>query len=195
MSKRKDAKSLARWDNEARQWATATGRELALDLYYNRETAARPYGVGVVLDGGERVWAAVPVRFNLDWPPLIKPGELAQTSVRTWLVTSARAVGRLADDRLHGYRWERAVGARVDLTPGREVVSLDIDNEPTLIWTGPAVAPLAVAAVFHLYGALAMIDHPGLAPLRVLINTSEASPEPPAPARLEPPVAPSWSHL
>jgi hypothetical protein len=110
-------------------------------------------------------------------------------------VTSARVVGRLADDRLHGYRWERAVGARVDLTPGREVVSLDIESEPTLIWTGPAVAPLAVAAVFHLYGALAMIDHPGLAPLRVLMNESEASPKPPAPASLEPPVAPSRSHF
>ncbi len=195
MSKRKDAKALTRWDNDARQWATATGRDLALDLYYNRETAARPYGVGVVLDSGERVWAEVPVRFNLDWPPLIKPGELARPAIRSWLVTSARVVGRLADDRLHGYRWDRAVGARVDLTPGREVVSLDIENEPALIWTGPAVAPLAVAAVFHLYGALAMIDHPGLAPLRVLRDPSEASPKPSALASLEPPVAPSWSHL
>jgi hypothetical protein len=178
MSRRKDAKALTRWDNDARQWATASGRDLALDLYYNRETATRPYGVGVVLDPGERVWAEVPVRFNLDWPPLIKPGDLAHLSVRTWLVTSARVVGRLADDKLHGYRWERAVGARVDLTPGREVVSLDIENEPTLIWTGPAVAPLAVAAVFRLYGALAMIDHPGLASLRVPRDPSEASPAP-----------------
>ena len=196
MSRRKDAKALARWDNEARQWATATGRNLALDLYYNRETAALPYGVGVVLDLGEKVWAEVPVRFNLDRPPLFKPGDLAQPSVRTWLVTSSRVVGRLADDRLHGYRWERAVGARVDLTPGREVVSLDIDGEPTLMWSGPAVAPLAVATVFHLYGAPAMIDHPGLAPLRVLTDASEASPEPSAPAGLEPPpVTPERSAL
>jgi hypothetical protein len=196
MSRRKDTKALARWDNEARQWATATGRDLALDLYHNRETAALPYGVGVVLDSGEKVWAEVPVRFNLDRPPLIKTGELAQPLVRMWLVTSSRVVGRLTDDRLHGYRWEWAVGARVDLTPGREVVSLDIDGEPTLMWSGPAVAPLAVAAVFHLYGAPAMIDHPGLAPLRVLRGASEVSPEPPAPADLEPPpVTPERSHL
>jgi hypothetical protein len=45
-------------------------------------------------------------------------------------------------------------------------VTLDIDGEPTLTWYGPGVAPLAVAAVFLLYGAAAMIDHPGLAPLR-----------------------------
>jgi hypothetical protein len=173
MSRRKDAKALARWDDEARQWATATGRDLALDLYYNRETATLPYGVGVVLDPGERVWAEVPARFNLDWTPPVKPGEFRQPPIRSWLVTSARVVGRLADDRLHGYRWERAVGARVDLTPGREVVSLDIDGEPTLIWTGPAVAPMAVAAVFHLYSPLAMIEHPGLAAVRVPIDSSE----------------------
>ena len=74
MSRRKEAKALARWDDEARGWATATGRHLALDLYYDRETAPKPYGVGVVLDAGEKVWAEVPVRFNLDWPPLVKPG-------------------------------------------------------------------------------------------------------------------------
>ncbi len=188
MSRRKDAKALARWDNEARRWATATGRDLALDLYYNRETGARPYGVGVVLDPGEKVWAEVPIRFNLDRPPLIKPGELAQPSIRTWLVTSSRVVGRLADDRLHGYRWERAVGARVDLTPGREVVSLDIEREPTLIWTGPAVAPLAVAAVFHLYGALAMIDHPGLAVVRVPNSLVRSEDAPLRPTMIEWPV-------
>jgi hypothetical protein len=68
--------------------------------------------------------------------------------------------------RLHGYRWEKTVGARVDLTPGREVVRLDIDSEPALIWTVPVVAPMVVAAIIKLYGPLAMIDHPGLATLR-----------------------------
>ena len=55
----------------------------------------------------------------------------------------------------------------------RETVSLDIDGEPTLIWSGPAVAPMAVAAVFCFYGRLAMIEHPGLASLRVSPNLSE----------------------
>ena len=175
MSRRKDAKALARWEDEARQWATATGRALALDLYYNRETAAMPYGVGVVLDTGEKVWAEVPVRFNLDWAPSVGPGQHAPPAFRPWLITSDRVVGRLADDRLHGYRWEKAVGVRVDLTPGHEVVSLDIDGEPTLIWAGPAVAPLAVAVVFRLYGSLSMIRHPGLAAVRVPIDISKAA--------------------
>jgi hypothetical protein len=174
VSKRKDAKAMARWEDEARQWATATARELALDLYYDRQTSTQPYGVGVVLDPGEKLWAELPVRFNLDWMPSVKADVHAQPAFRPWLVTSVRCVGRLADDRLHGYRWDKTVGARVDLTPGREFVSLDIDSEPTLIWTGPAVAPLAVAAVFKLYGPLAMIEHPGLAAVRVPIDSSEA---------------------
>lgn len=84
-----------------------------------------------------------------------------------------RVVGPLADDRLHGYRWDNAVGARVDLTPGRESVAVDIEGQPTLIWSGPAVAPMAIAAVSCLYGRLAMIEHPGLASLRVSPNLSE----------------------
>jgi hypothetical protein len=173
VSKRKNAKALVRWDDEARHWATQTGRELALDLLYGRKTATLPYRVGVVLDPGEKAWAELPVRFNLDWVSSVNPGEHPRPAIRPWLVTSARCVGRLADDRLHGYRWDQAVGARVDLTPGREFVSLDIDSEPTLTWMGPAVAPMAVAAVFHLYGPLAMIQHPGLAAVRVPIDCSE----------------------
>jgi hypothetical protein len=186
VSRRKEAKALVRWEDETRQWSIITARNLALDLCYDRHTAIQPYRIGVVLDSGEKLWAEVPVRFNLDWPPVDKPGEPHQPDVRPWLVTSTRVVGRLADGRLHGYRWEMVVGARIDLTPGREVVSLDIDSEPTLTWTGPAVAPMAVAAVFHLYGALAMIDHPALAPLRVVVQASRTCPMWPAPTNIEP---------
>jgi hypothetical protein len=181
MSKRKDAKALVQWEHDIRQWATDTGRDLALDLYHDRDRAARPYAVGVVLDPGEKVWAEVPVRVNLDWTPAVKPGEQAPPAVRPWLVTSGRVVGRLADDRLHGYRWDKAIGVRVDLATGREAVSLDIEGEPTLIWSGPGVAPMAIAAIFHLYGPVAMIDHPGLTLLR-------AAPDwPQGPHRLERP--------
>jgi len=167
MSKRKQAKALTSWSEEARQWATAVGRDLALDLYYNRESNLRPYGVGVVLDPGEKVWAEAPVQFNLDCTLPGKAGQAMEPVVRPWLVTSDRVVGRLADDQLYGYRWERSVGARVDLNPGCEFVRLDIEGEPMLVWSGPAVAPLAVAAVFHLYGPIGVLEHPGLVTLRV----------------------------
>ncbi|MGO8874055.1 MAG: hypothetical protein ACLQPH_22130 [Acidimicrobiales bacterium] len=167
MSRRKDAKALARWREEARKWGTAAGRDLALNLYYNQESIFRAYEVGVVLDPGERVWAEVPVQFNLDWTLPGKAGQAIEPAVRPWLVTSDRVVGRLADEQLYGYRWERSVGARVDLTPGFEFVRLDIEGEPTLVWSGPAVAPLAVAAVFQLYGPIGVLEHPGLVTVRV----------------------------
>jgi hypothetical protein len=181
-SKRKEEKALARWEAKAREWATDAARDLALDLYHSRDTGTRSYRIGVVLDPGEKVWAEVPLRFSLDWVAAAKPGHQGQPSIRPWLVTSARVVGRLADDRLYGYRWERMVGARVDLSPGREAVSADIEGQPTLVWSGPGVAPLAVAAVFHLYGPVDMIDHPGLAPLRVERDWRGAS----GPAMVEP---------
>ena len=167
MSTRKQTRALTRWSEEARQWATTAGRVLALDLYLNRESTLRPYDVGVVLGAGEKVWAETPLRFNLDWPCPRVEGKTIEPAVRPWLVTSHRVVGRLGDDRLYGYRWEQAVRARVDLTVGREVVMLDVEGEPALAWSGPAVAPLAVAAVFRLYGPIGMIEHPGLATLRV----------------------------
>jgi hypothetical protein len=167
MSKRKNAKAMTLWCDQARRWAWVTGRDLALDLFYNRETSFRPYEVGVGLDAGEKVWAEVPVRFNLDWRPPGNATQITQSAVRPWLVTSDRVVGRLGDDRLRGYRWEHAIGTRVDLTPGYEVVGLDIEGEPTLLWSGPTVAPLAVAAIFQLYGPIGIIEHPGLEMLRV----------------------------
>jgi hypothetical protein len=166
LSKCKQTRALTRWSEEARRWATAAGRAVALDLYYNRESNLRPYVVGVVLDAGENVWAETPLQFNLDWTYPGTDGQTIGPAVRPWLVTSDRVVGRLADDRLYEYRWEQAVGVRVDLTPDREIVILDTENEPALVWSGPAVAPLAVAAVFRLYGPIGVIEHPGLATLR-----------------------------
>lgn len=97
-----------------------------------------------------------------------------------------RGVGRLADDRLHGYRWESADGARVDLTPSREVVSSDVEGQPTLVWSGPGVTPMAFAAIFHLQGPGAMIEHPGPAPLPVPIDPARP-PESFEPPGIEPP--------
>lgn len=82
-------------------------------------------------------------------------------------MTSSRVVGRLADQRLAYCRWGELDGVRVDLTPGREAVAVDVKGKSTLIWSGPAVAPLALAAVFHLYGPVALIEHPALGQLRV----------------------------
>jgi len=57
------------------------------------------------------------------------------------------------------------------LTPGREAVALDFEAQTPLVWTGPGVAPLAVAAVYRLHGARAILEHPGLVSLRVQVSS------------------------
>ncbi len=86
-----------------------------------------------------------------------------------------RIAGRVHPDTLRWWEWDHRVGCQVDLTPGRETVSLDFPRLPGPVhWRGPGVAPLAVAvavavavaAVAKLHGPQAAIDHPGLAVLR-----------------------------
>ena len=89
-----------------------------------------------------------------------------QPPVTGWLITNQRVAGRLFGNILHWWTWEQIVGARIDLTTGRDFVQLDLNGSPPIIWTGPGVSPRAVATVYHLHGATAMLDHPGLAPLR-----------------------------
>jgi hypothetical protein len=145
---------------------------LISDYAIERDTGSRPFRVGVVLDEGERALVETPLCFSADvgtataQATTASPLRLRQP--RPWLVTNHRIVARLGDDRLHGWRWEHMVGCRVDLTSGREVVALDPGCQSPLSWTGPGVAPLAVAAVYRLHGLLAVIEHPELAEIRLL---------------------------
>ncbi|MBO0732193.1 MAG: hypothetical protein J2P57_23225 [Acidimicrobiaceae bacterium] len=185
MSSRKRARDLTRWEEQARQWATTAGRTLALDLYRNDDPAIHPYGLGLVLWDGEKVWARLPARCSADTPLAVRAGRPRrgdpppEPRIGDWLVTSHRVAGRLWPDSLSWWEWASVVGVRVDLSPGRELVQLDVQEDADPVsWTGPGVAPLAVAAVFHLYGARAMIDHPGLELLRSTGHpTSAPAPE------------------
>jgi hypothetical protein len=85
---------------------------------------------------------------------------------RPWLVTSERIVGRLGDDRLYGYRWDHVFGCRLDLTERADWLTLDVDGEPPLTWTGAAVALMAVPAIYRLHGPRGLLEHPGLIELR-----------------------------
>ena len=168
MTKRAQRRALALWENDTRQWAHQTARELALSMVSGQPTPATPYAMGVVLDPGEQVWAECPIGFLQENLPVDGPDV---PSVRPWLVTSDRIVGRLGDDRLYGWRWEHVRGCRVDLTISPEFLTLDLDHGFRLDWTGPGLAPLAVAAVYTLYGQAALLDHPGLAAIRLGTRT------------------------
>jgi hypothetical protein len=164
LTKRKQRKALAQWEDQARRWAHQTARDLALSIVTAKPTPASPYGIGVVLDPGEQVWAECPVRFLQEVPLVDGP---AIPPVRPWLITSERIVGRLGDDHLYGWRWEQMQGCRVDLSPSAEFVSLDGYERSRLDWIGPGVAPFAVAVVYRLHGRQALLQHPGLSTIRL----------------------------
>ena len=176
MTKLKERKALTRWENDTREWAHQTARNLVLAIVRGQPVPANPYRVGVVLDPGERVWAECPIRFLQEMVPRDGP---AAPPVRPWLVTSDRIVGRLGDDHLYGWRWDHVRGCRVDLRATAEFVVLDMEGGCQLEWTGPGVAPLAVATVFRLQGRTALVQHPGLHTLRLRSPEKVERPIPP----------------
>lgn len=179
MTNRKQREALARWEADTRKWAHETAGNLVLSMVGGTPAPANPYGIGVVLDPGERVWAECPIRFLQENLPSDGP---TVAPVRPWLVTSDRIVGRLGDDHLYGWRWENIRGCRVNLSPSAEFVTLDPDVGSRLDWTGPGVSPLAVAAVYRLHGRQSLVDHPGLSTIRLADRSTPRGR--PAPASL-----------
>jgi hypothetical protein len=166
MTARHARRELARWETASRAWAFEAARSLALAMYDNRSQPVTPYQVGVVLDSEERPLIEIPARFLNEGSPATGAPATWNPPLRPWLITNHRVVGRLGDDQLYGWRWQHFIGCRVELRPGSEFVTIDAWDGFQLSWVGPAVAPLAVAAIFRLYGPAALLDHPGLAPLR-----------------------------
>jgi hypothetical protein len=165
MSKRKLAKAHARWEAATRTWAADTARAVLRAICNGHPLPLMPYRVGAVLAPGEQLMAEVPAQIIPDvWGGL--PDGAAV--VHPWLITTERILGRLGDGRLAEWRWHGIVGCRVDLTPGAEVVSIDLPDGSITHWTGPGVAPLAIIAIARLYGPSSLLDHPGLTDLRVV---------------------------
>lgn len=175
MTKRKERKTLARWENHTRLWAHEAARDLVMAMVMGETVPATPYRIGVVLELGERVWAECPVRFIQERSLALYFDSAWIPSIRPWLVTSHRIVGRLADDRLYGWRWTQIVGCRIELSPRVERMAVDLSDGSCIGWSGPGIAPLSVAAVSRLHGPKALIDHPGLTVLRVHGSRVEAS--------------------
>ena len=175
MTKRKERKALTKWEDDTRWWAHETARDLVMAMVKGEPMPATPYRVGVILEPGEQEWAECPVRFiqERSLAPYFDPAWIPP--IRPWLVTSHRIVGRLADDRLYGWRWTQIVGCRIELTPPVERIALDLSDGSRIGWSGPGIAPLSVAAVSRLHGPRALIDHPGLMVLRVHGGRVEAS--------------------
>jgi hypothetical protein len=179
VTKRALLKAQARWETDTRSWAAEAARAVLLAICGGDPLPITPYRVGAVLNTGEHAMAEVPARVDPDaWMTETR----AVPSVRPWLVTSERILGRLADGRLAEWRWRQIMGCQIDLTPGDEVVSVDTSDGALTQWLGPGVAPLAVVAVARLYGPQSLLDHPGLTPLRTSVNAQKTNPPESSPA-------------
>jgi hypothetical protein len=174
MSISKHKRELARWETATRQWAADAGRSLALNIHHDQPVPVRPYTVGLVLWEGEQPWVEVPVTCSADIAVPVGSGR-SVFRIGPWLITSQRVAGRLQPDILRWWTWDQLIGVQVNLTPGRERVCLDLDESKPVYFDGPGVAPLAVAAVYRLHGPMAVIEHPGLAPLRAVAASVRVS--------------------
>jgi len=148
------------------QVATADARALALELAAVRPaTQLDPVALGVVLRPGESALRAVGAGFaiRLDgwWTP-VEPVVV--------VVTTDRLLVRFAGGELAALWWAGVMGLEVDVVGGRLVLDYGDGAPRTLL--GAAVAVLAVAAVWAIYGAEALLTHPDLATLRQLAPTS-----------------------
>ena len=166
MTTRRQRRAIARAETQARDWGHEAARRLALALCDGQGLPATPFRVGVVLGPGEHPWVECPARFLHERALPGRELDLQRPPVRPWLITSDRIVGRLGDGRLYGYRWDQMVGCRVDLTAGDQRVGVDLFDGTPITWSGPTVAPMAVAAVAVLHGPAALLHHPGLDILR-----------------------------
>ena len=167
MTRPASRRELARWERDCRRWAIDAARDLALALYHDWPQRVSPYGLGLVLEQFERPLIETPMTYPAERPPAFWAGRTWMPPTRPWLVTSDRIAGRLGDGQLSWWPWYLFTGCQIDLVAGREFVMLDTLGGPPMTWTGPGVIPLALIAVFKLYGPHALVDHPGLAELRV----------------------------
>ncbi len=140
MTRRTQRKAMERWEADTRRWAFETARDLALSVYRGDPLPARPYALGVVLGPQETAWVECPALLNVGFAPRTT-GTPGQSYCSPWPVTSERIIGRLADDRLDGYRWDSVVGCRLQLAEVSSWLCLELDGDPLLTWSGPGVAP------------------------------------------------------
>jgi hypothetical protein len=114
---------------------------------------------GVVLQPGETVYRQLPL-----WLRVQEEGRWAGASSADVLVTDRRLLCRFATGRLFSLWFSGVAGLHVDLAT--EHIVLDFGDGQPIDLSGSHVALVSVAAIASIYGAHALVGHPGLAPLR-----------------------------
>lgn len=177
-----------------RQIAALQARELARAIIDDRPDPAAHLGAGVILQRGEDAWTRARARLA------VRTGEATCTAYTQvswlgrraknvthestteqwrdhgeieWLITSQRVVGRLpASTEMISIWWSGLDG--VDIYIESDRIVFNGANGWTGMLSGPAVAPIAVAAIAMCHGLEALLVHPALEALR-----QQGAPQPP----------------
>lgn len=169
MSARKQRRQLAQREAATRAQAHDNARALVLQIVSGKPTGIKAYDIGVVLKPGEILYQRAPARFQ----PIAKDGGAwLERGVVDWAITSDRIVGRLpTTGQIEDIECKDIAAVTADLTS--EWLALDgVRNGWRAVFTGPAIAPIIVAAIASCHGPEALIDHPALNPLRVTFQAS-----------------------
>ncbi|WAX55111.1 hypothetical protein M6B22_11120 [Jatrophihabitans cynanchi] len=180
-SKRKRLGQYRAWCDHTRALAYDNARALAVAIVGADQPALRIYDFGIVLGEGEVVWQRTPAdywwRGQQTWTEQrtsYNGGRSTLTNIRRpvlncagtleWLITNQRLVAREPTGEVISIYWTAIEAVGIDLTA--EVVVLDGADGYHGELRGPAIAPVAVAAIGCCHGPYALLDHPALAALR-----------------------------
>ena len=182
MSRRRQRRAIAAWADQARETSRHAARELAVTIVRRQPSAMQAYDLGIVINDGETAWQRAPADYRwrgentwmvqhnrysgyrstiseVHQPCVVHAGML------DWLITNQRLAARKPDGQVVSIYWAAIEAIGVDLT--REVVVLDGTDGYHGELRGPAIAPIAVAAIATCHGSQALLDHPALESLRV----------------------------
>ena len=180
-SKRKRLEQYRAWCDHTRAVAYDNARTLALAIVGGNQPAVPLYDLGIVLDPCEIVWQRTPAdywwRGQQTWTEQ-RTSHYGRRSTLTqvhrpilncagtldWLITNQRLAAREPSGEVISISWAAIHAVSIDLAG--DAVLLDAADGYHGELRGPAVAPVAVAAIGYCLGPRALLDHPALAALR-----------------------------
>jgi len=176
---------MAAWASRARETSRHAARDLALTIVRGQPSAMQAYDLGIVLGDGETAWqrAHADYRHRSEHSWMVQHNSyrgyrstinevhqpcMHYAGMLCWLITNQRLAARNVDGQVVSIWWGAIEAISVDLS--RELVVLDGTGGYHGELRGPAIAPIAVAAIATCHGPQALIDHPALEPLRAQLN-------------------------
>jgi hypothetical protein len=178
-------RKFRRWEAAVRRQAHDTARALAVTIVAGNAWVPPPYDLGVILEPGETLWHRCPATYhwrayetwwlqtfcrrrNVTRP--LQTAYLCTAGMTDWLITNLRLATRLPDGQVVSIYWSGLDAVSVNLDA--DLVVLDGPDGYHGELSGPATAPIAVAAIAACHGPHALLDHPAIASLRTPVGRS-----------------------